>query len=760
MKMEEFIKQWDKVVSEKSIADAKDWIKNAISAAIVENDDVALLTMYNEAMGFCRESGDVQGSFDYADKAIAKAQEMNLTSHPAYATTLQNVANAYRAGGRLEDSLECYKKVMECYKNTLDESDMLYASMYNNMSLLEQEAGDFAKAKKYLLRALDIVNANENNLFEEAVTYANLSSTCAVLGENKEAMEYGQRAITLFREGKIKDAHYAAALNGVGSCYYKTGDYEQAVKYMEEAAACIKSTFGETESYNRVKANIKAAKEAMGQIKGIDLCRAYYDTYGVPMLSEKFAAYENRITVGLCGEGSDCSGFDDAISRDHDWGPGFSLWVDKDTYDEIGNELVQAYDALPKEFRGFTRKETIHAKGRVGVCISEEFYERVLGYDWAKGWEKIPEDVLFAAVSGEIFHSADTEFERIRNMIINEYPLYMKLSNTAQNSALFSQGAQYNYPRLLRRGDLVGARLSLVSGIAAGMKLIYELEGQYPPCDKWLYAGLASLPDTDEERMLIWKILGSEVRQEADEMLLAVERLATLIAQRMYSKALISDEDPYLESHTDEISSLMTFARMGHEQLVEEIVKSEFKAFDKVKNEGGRASCQDDFETFRIMRISQYDIWTDEMLTRYLYDFRMMMAMGRNPIEEKYARMMESTDINRYKELEKNLPIMTDEQRTLIDAICAIQVEMMEEFASKNPNIADRARSIHTLEDTMYNTSYETYLRGEIATYSSNMLIMYGKFVVAAKKAGVNLAQEIMSKTVNLYGYDSVSDVK
>ena len=758
MNMNEFIRQWDAIVAKGNIEGAKSFLSNAISAATVEGDDVALLTIYNEAMGFCREIGAVKASFDYADKAVKKAQEMNLTSHPAYATTLQNVANAYRAGGRLDESLECYKKVMECYKDTLDDSDMLYASMYNNMSLLMQESGDFEKAKEYLLKALEIVDLNEKNLFEEGVTYANLSSTCAVLGENAAAMEYGQRAITLFREGKIKDAHYAAALSGVGSAYYKNGDYEKAIKYMEEAAQCIKETFGETEAYARVKANIKTAKNAMGQAKGMDICRAFYETYGRPLIEGKYANYANRITIGLCGEGSDCSGFDDVISRDHDWGPGFSIWVDKDTYDEIGSELVEDYEALPREFRGYVRKETIHAKGRVGVCISEEFFERILGYDWDDGWEKIPEDMLFAAVSGEIFHSGDTEFERIRNMIINEYPLYMKLANTAQNCAIFSQGAQYNYPRLLRRGDLVAARISLVSGITAGMKLIYELENKYPPCEKWLYKGLSDLKDTNEERMLIWKILGSSLGQEENEMLLAVERLATLIAQRMYAIGLISDEDPYLEYHTDEITSLMTFARMGHEKLVEEIVKTEFRAFDKVRNEGGRASCQDDFETFRIMRISQYDCWSDEMLTRYLYDFRMMLSGGRNPISEKYARMMEYTDIDAYKKLEDKLPQMTEGQKQLIDAICVIQVGMMDEFAALNPALSKKCRSIHAIEDSMYNTSYETYLRGELSTYSAGMLIMYGKFIVGAQQAGINVAERIIQKTVNMYGYDSLED--
>ena len=46
-------------------------------------------------------------------------------------------------------------------------------------------------------------------------------------------------------------------------------------------------------------------------------------TYGEPMIHEKFSDYENKIAVGLVGEGSERFGFDDKYSRDHDFGAGF-----------------------------------------------------------------------------------------------------------------------------------------------------------------------------------------------------------------------------------------------------------------------------------------------------------------------------------------------------------------------------------------------------------------------------------------------------
>lgn len=62
-------------------------------------------------------------------------------------------------------------------------------------------------------------------------------------------------------------------------------------------------------------------------MKGMELARDYFMQYRRPMLEERFEAYMSRITIGLCGEGSECFGFDDEISRDHDFGPAFCLWT-------------------------------------------------------------------------------------------------------------------------------------------------------------------------------------------------------------------------------------------------------------------------------------------------------------------------------------------------------------------------------------------------------------------------------------------------
>ena len=67
---------------------------------------------------------------------------------------------------------------------------------------------------------------------------------------------------------------------------------------------------------------------------------------------------------------------------------------------------------------------------------------------------------------------------------------------------------------------------------------------------------------------------------------------------------------------------------MKKQELVDKIVKAEWEAFDKVQNEGGRASCQNDWNTFSIMRKSQYMTWPEELLAMFLEYFT-VSAMGR-----------------------------------------------------------------------------------------------------------------------------------
>ncbi len=209
-----------------------------------------------------------------------------------------------------------------------------------------------------------------------------------------------------------------------------------------------------------------------------------------------------------------------------------------------------------------------------------------------------------------------------------------------------------------------------------------------------------------------------------------------------------------------EDSVVQVMKESSKDDLVKRIVKDEWEAFDKVINEGGRADCQDNWGTFNIMRSSQYLTWNMDMLLKYAEDFEAHTARGWNPIMEKYARMEESTAPDKYAGIADSLPPVPDDKRAIIEEIVSIQVGWMEEFAKDYPKMAGNARTIHTSEDTPYDTSYETYLRGELMTYSDEMLAMYGAFVVEIARSGGNLARMTMENTAILYGYKSLDDAE
>lgn len=199
---------------------------------------------------------------------------------------------------------------------------------------------------------------------------------------------------------------------------------------------------------------------------------------------------------------------------------------------------------------------------------------------------------------------------------------------------------------------------------------------------------------------------------------------------------------------------------MTKDELIEFQVKLEFDMFDKTRNEGGRASCQDDWETFYIMRKSQYLVWTKEMLVSLAIDFENAAGEGWNMVTEKYARMMEYTVPDEYEKIKDSLPEISEQKKAIIDSVAAIQVRWMEEFAQAHPNVIARARNIHSDEDTFYATSSETYLKGELMTYSDNTLYLYAKCVADMASRGENMTEKIMYNTIQMYGYKTFDEVK
>lgn len=302
-------------------------------------------------------------------------------------------------------------------------------------------------------------------------------------------------------------------------------------------------------------------------IKGLKLSRLYYEELGRPMLHREFADYEERIAAGLVGQGSECFGFDDEISTDHDYGPSFCLWLNAEDYGAIGSKLQMAYESLPKEYMGVSgRQESANGGGRVGVNRIDAFYGAFVGRYQppadSMDWFKLPEHNLAAATNGEIFRDDLGEFSRIRSALLSYYPEDVRRKKLASKAVLIAQSGQYNYSRCVRRGETGAEFLCLGEFIRNVILIIFLLNRQYAPFYKWMYRGLESLP------------ILSQLKKQLTELALLpnatlIEEICAGIIGELRNQCLSFSNSDFLQDHAEEIMSGIADERIRRMHIME-----------------------------------------------------------------------------------------------------------------------------------------------------------------------------------------------
>ena len=200
-----------------------------------------------------------------------------------------------------------------------------------------------------------------------------------------------------------------------------------------------------------------------------------------------------------------------------------------------------------------------------------------------------------------------------------------------------------------------------------------------------------------------------------------------------------------------------------HEQAekAERIVRHEWNQFQLVNNDGGRAACQGNWPTFHQMRISQFLTWRLDLLDSYAGDLDDADAAGRNLITEKYAWMMASTEPERFeKELRSSLPELSQERVGAQETVIGIQVAWADDFRTRYPKLGQAMRVLRTSEDRIGTTSFETYLRGELSTYSELTLAKYLQMVLDLRSEGVNLTEATILNTVRIGGFANLDEAE
>ena len=195
--------------------------------------------------------------------------------------------------------------------------------------------------------------------------------------------------------------------------------------------------------------------------------------------------------------------------------------------------------------------------------------------------------------------------------------------------------------------------------------------------------------------------------------------------------------------------------------LVEEVIRREWDQFQRTESEGGRASCQGNWPMFHQMRASQFMTWPEDLLRSYLDDLDEANRVGRNLVTEKYARMMASTAPDEYRErIEPFIPRLSDERIARQERVITVQVAWARDFRGHYPRLGAAMRVLTTAEDTPEDTSFETYLRGELGTYSDRTMALYEAMVEDLQAAGRNLTEQTVANTVRLGGFADLEEAE
>ena len=324
-------------------------------------------------------------------------------------------------------------------------------------------------------------------------------------------------------------------------------------------------------------------------MKGLALCRAYYETFGAPMIHEQFPDFEERIAVALTGSGSECYGYDDEISRDHDFEPGFCLFLPgEEIIDRRSAFLLErAYAKLPREFQGFSRQSISPVGGnRHGVFRLADFFRDKIGClpeDLTPAaWLRLPDYALAEAVNGAVFRD-DTGLLTSQRAILQAMPEDIRRKRLAAHLLLMGQSGQYNYRRCLSHGETGAAQLAVAEFVRHAMAATFLLYRRYMPYYKWAFRALrelrenpdlqagnlsdgeepahslgaqspelqaGSLPDGEElARSLEWLLSTGNEAAQAEEKIFAIEGIASSLIDALQAQNLTEAVCGDLEKH-------------------------------------------------------------------------------------------------------------------------------------------------------------------------------------------------------------------
>lgn len=126
---------------------------------------------------------------------------------------------------------------------------------------------------------------------------------------------------------------------------------------------------------------------------------------------------------------------------------------------------------------------------------------------------------------------------------------------------------------------------------------------------------------------------------------------------------------------------------------------------------------------------------------------------------EKYGYMMKSTHSQEYEQIKLHLPAISERKKALISKIVSVELQWMDSIVRAYPNIRLQGRVLKQTQEGADETSFETYRKGELCTYSIDTLQSLWQHVTAAQKEGKNLNEDVLIHMTRLCGKEHIGQL-
>ncbi len=305
-------------------------------------------------------------------------------------------------------------------------------------------------------------------------------------------------------------------------------------------------------------------------MQAMKLSREFFEEVAKPRLFSDFPEIAPHIAAGLVGNGSECFGYDDELSTDHDWGIDFFIWL-KDEDEGHIEPLTKWKNALFEEHSDKMLRRRSEYGARIGVMTEGCFYESLIGFpdgpQRIQDWRVIPEENLALVVNGEVFFDGAGEFTKTREYLLGFYPEQLRLKKIAARCMAIAQTGQYNLSRCIKREDWVTLRTVLSRFNDEVISLVFLLNRIYKPYYKWAYKRMTELPilgdaiGTELYSLALLSALDSDTFKKQEE---CIARICGALISELKRQELASSDDWFMAVHGAEVQSKITDDFLRH----------------------------------------------------------------------------------------------------------------------------------------------------------------------------------------------------